>query len=178
MKFKLLIFSIYNDLKTYSGNKNSIVMKFVIFFTSTGFQLLANYRISNYLKDTPFFFLNIFIRYLNNLVMSSDISPYAKLGTNIRFVHPSGIIIGYGTIIGDNVTIFQQVTLGAQGGIQTGNKKYPIIGNGVKIYTKASVIGSVIIGNNCIIGAHSLVIKDAEQNSIYVGIPAKKVSNV
>lgn len=178
MKFKELLSLIRNDLNVYAGNKRSLVLKIVIFFTSQGFQLLANYRFSNYLKDTPFSFLNIIIRYVNNWFMSSEISPYAELGRNIQFPHPNGIVIGYGTVIKDNVTLFQQVTLGAQGGSETANKEYPFINSGVKIYTKASVIGSVYVGENCIIGAHALVIKDTDANGIYVGIPAKKVSNV
>ncbi len=178
MKFRELLSAIRDDLNTYANGRKSLVIKIVVFFTSQSFQLLTNYRISYYLKETPFSFLNILIRYLNSWFMSSEISPYAELGKNIQFPHPNGIVIGYGVVIEDNVTIFQQVTLGAQGGAQSASKEYPIIGNGVKIYTKASVIGSAHIGDNCIIGAHALVIKDADENSTYVGIPAKKVSNV
>lgn len=177
MKFRDLIFIVKDDLNNYT-RKNSILIKVVVFFTNPSFQLLANYRISYYLKDTSFSFLNILIRYINNWFMSSEISPYAELGKNIQFPHPNGIVIGYGTIIKDNVTIFQQVTLGAQGGTNSNNKKYPIIDSNVTIYIKSSVIGSVKVGENSIIGAHSLVLNDIEVNSINVGVPTKKVANV
>lgn len=177
MKFKDLIVIIKNDLNNYSDNK-SLIIKIVLFLTNPSFQLLANYRISSYLKDTPFSFLNILIRYINNWFMSSEISPYAELGNNIKFPHPNGIVIGYGTIIQDNVTIFQQVTLGAQGGLKLNDKKYPIIEQNVIIYTKSSVIGAVKVAKNSIIGAHSLVLKDTEIDSMNVGVPAKKVLHV
>jgi len=178
MKFKELILAIGNDLDVYTNKRSSIFIKIIVFFTNPSFQLLANYRISNYLKETPFSFLNIFIRYINNWFMSSEISPYATLGKNIQFPHLNGIVIDYGSIIKDNVIIFQQITIGAQGGTKNNEKKYPIIEENVTIYAKASLIGAINIAKYTIIGAHSLVLANTEENGIYVGIPAKKVSNV
>lgn len=95
------------------------------------------------------------------------ISPKCKIGNNIHFMHLDGITIGSGAIIGDNCTIYHQVTIGKKNG------KFPIIGNNVTIYPGAKIIGDVKIGDNSIIGANAVVIKDVPENSVAVGVPAK-----
>ena len=98
---------------------------------------------------------------------SCDISPICTLG-KIDFRHPVGIIIGAGVIIEDEVTVLQNVTIGAyhlDGKIpETHIKKGTLIGAG------AAILGSVCIGKNCIIGANSVVTKDVPDNSIVVGV--------
>ena len=98
---------------------------------------------------------------------SSEISPYSKIGKNISFPHPIGIVIGNGVVIEDDVTIFQNVTIGKQG------DGYPRIGSGVTIFTAATVIGNVKVANNCTIGAHAVVTKSTEAGHVYAGVPAK-----
>lgn len=174
MKKSKLIKIIYSDICFYS--ECSFTSKIKTFFLKANFHLLFWYRISNKLKNTKLSFLNVFIKYLCQILYSSEISPNSEIGENLMFPHPLGIIIGDNVVIKNNVTIFQQVTLGAKGNNE--NKEYPVIENNVKIFIKASVIGNVLIGENSIIGAHSLVTRDTEKNSINAGIPAKKVSSV
>lgn len=171
MKFKFINL-IYSDICFYS--QKSISSKVKTFFLKANFHLIFWYRISNKIKDTKLSFLNVFIKYLCQILYSSEISPNAKIGRQIMFPHPLGIIIGENVIIKDNVTIFQQVTLGAKG--NSDYQEYPTIEDNVKIYTKSTVIGKVTIGKNSVIGAHSLTISDVEKNSIYCGSPAVKVS--
>jgi serine O-acetyltransferase len=172
-KFKLFE-SIYSDICFYS--ENSITSKFKTFFLKANFHLLFWYRISNRLRNSKLSFINVFIKYLCQILYSSEISPNSQIGKNLLLPHPLGIIIGDNVVIKNNVTIFQQVTLGAKGNNE--KKEYPIIEDNVRIFIKASVIGNVLIGENSIIGAHSLVTKNIEKNSIYAGIPAKKVSSI
>lgn len=172
-KFKLFEI-IYSDLCFYS--ERSISSKIKTFFLKASFHLLFWYRISNKITNTKLSFINIFIKYLCQILYSSEISPNSQIGENLMLPHPLGIIIGDNVVIGDNVTIFQQVTLGAKGNNE--NKEYPVIENNVKIFIKSSIIGNVLIGENSIIGAHALVTKNIEKNSIYAGIPAKKVSSI
>lgn len=171
MKFNSLKI-IYSDICFYSDK--TLTSKIKTFLLKANFHLIFWYRISHILKNTKFSFLNVFIKYLCQILYSSEISPNAKIGRNLLLPHPLGIVIGDNVIIKDNVTIFQQVTLGAKGNNST--KEYPVIENNVKIYIKASIIGNTLVGENSIIGAHSLVTKNVDKNSIYAGIPAKKVS--
>ena len=107
--------------------------------------------------------------YFNKLqrVYSMWISPQSKIEPDIRFMHFDGITIGSGVKIGKNCTLFQQVTLGKE------KEKFPIIGDNVTIYAGAKVIGDVRIGDNCIIGANAVVLKDVPDNCIAVGVPAR-----
>lgn len=95
------------------------------------------------------------------------ISPGAKIEEKIVMPHPSGVIIGSGSKIGKNVIIYQQVTIGQNHG------KYPTIGNKVIIYPGAKIVGDIHIGNNCIIGANSVVISNIPSDSVVGGIPAR-----
>lgn len=92
------------------------------------------------------------------------------IGKNLNFPHPINIVIGDGVIIGDNVTVYQGVTIGVYKTKRDGtnNSGYPYIGNNVKIYTGAIILGNIKIGDNTIIGANSVVTKDIPSNSIYM----------
>ncbi len=92
-----------------------------------------------------------------------------KIGEGLTLPHPQGIVIGNGVHIGKNVTLFQQVTLGKnQGG-------YPYIESGTTIYPGARVIGKIRIGRNTVIGTQAVVMQSTEMNSIYAGVPAKRI---
>jgi serine O-acetyltransferase len=95
------------------------------------------------------------------------ISPGAKIGTGFSLPHPDGVIIGEKCRIGDNVRIYQQVTIGQN------RNKYPVIGNNVIIYAGAKIIGDIHIGDNCIVGANAVVTKSIPDNSVVGGIPAR-----
>lgn len=90
-------------------------------------------------------------------------------------MHTVGIVIGP-CVIGDNVTIYQNVTIGKRG-IGYGEVS-PVIGDGVTIYAGAVVTGPIRIGNNAIIGANSVVLKDVPDGVVVAGVPAKVVSQI
>ena len=93
----------------------------------------------------------------------------AKIGKNIYFPHPQNIIIGDGSIVGDNCTIYHDVTLGQS------RDKFPKLGDHVIVYAGAKIMGNVKIGNNAIIGANAVVVKDVLDNQIVGGVPAKVI---
>ena len=95
------------------------------------------------------------------------ITPGAKIGKHLTIPHPNGIVVGKGREIGDNVTIYHQVTIGQNHG------KYPVIGNNVIIYAGAKIVGGIRVGDNCIVGANAVVIDDVPENNILGGVPAK-----
>lgn len=96
-----------------------------------------------------------------------DIGLNAKFGDKFSMPHPSGVVIGDQVIIGDFCTIYQNSTIGQKNG------KYPIIGNNVTIYPSSIIIGGINIGDNSIIGAGSIVMKDVEQGTVVAGNPAR-----
>ena len=102
-----------------------------------------------------------------------EIHPGARIGEGFFIDHGHGVVIGETAIIGDNVTLYQGVTLGGTGKEQ--GKRHPTVGNNVMIGAGAKVLGSVTIGNNCKIGAGSVVLKDIPDNSTVVGVPGRVV---
>lgn len=103
----------------------------------------------------------------------ADIHPAAQIGERFFIDHATGVVIGSTAIVGDDVRLYQGVTLG---GVSTSKgKRHPTIGNNVVIGANASVLGDIIIGNNVRIGAGSVVVKDVPDGCTVVGVPGKVV---
>lgn len=103
------------------------------------------------------------------------IGIHTSVSDTVRFPHPSGIIIGEGVTIGEGCVIYHQVTIGGKDRNLPPPKKYPIIGKNVTIYAGAMLLGDIYIGDNSVIGANSVVMTNVEPNSVYAGIPAKRI---
>ena len=113
------------------------------------------------------------INYEAHSLTGADVHPGATIGENFFIDHATGIVIGETTIIGNNVMIYQGVTLG---GVSTSKgKRHPTLGDNVVIGANASVLGNITIGNNVRIGAGSVVVKDVPDDCTVVGIPGKIV---
>ncbi len=102
-----------------------------------------------------------------------EIHPGAQIGKGLFIDHGSGVIIGETTIIGDNCTLYQGVTLGGTGKEQ--GKRHPTLGNNVMVSAGAKVLGSFTIGDNCKIGAGSVVLEEVPPNCTVVGVPGRIV---
>jgi len=98
------------------------------------------------------------------------ISLKAEIGKNFWIEHFNGVVIGRYSVIGDNCTVYQQVTIGQSGGHS------PVIGKNVTIYAGAKVVGNIKVGDNVIIGANAVVVKDLPDNCTAAGVPAKIIS--
>src|SRR5512136_631391 len=113
------------------------------------------------------------INYISRMMTGADIHPGAVIGKNFFIDHATGVVIGETSEIGDNVSIYQGVTLG---GISTEKRKrHPTIGNNVVIGAGATILGPITIGENVRVGAGSVVVKSVPPNSTVVGVPAKIV---
>ncbi len=98
-----------------------------------------------------------------------EIHPGAKIGRRCFIDHGMGVVVGETAIIGDDVTIYQGVTLGGTG--KEKGKRHPTIGNGVFIGAGANILGNITVGENCRVGAGSVVLRDVPSDSTIVGVP-------
>lgn len=124
-------------------------------------------------------FLNMIItkRYEKKLMHNycCHISPYCEIGEGLHLPHPIGIVIGRHVKIGNNVSLYQHVTLGGRrtGDVLKGNQ--PQIGNNVTVFLHSMVLGDIHVADNTIIGANSVLLQDTQPGSVFVGSPAKRV---
>lgn len=103
------------------------------------------------------------------------ISPKAEVAIGLKLPHPTGIVIGEGAILGRNVTIFQQVTIGGARIGEGAREGYPRIGDDTVLFAGAKLIGNITVGRSCLIGANAVVNENIPDNSTAVGVPAKVV---
>lgn len=136
-----------------------------------GFHALLSYRIANKLKKWKIPFIPRLISQLARFFTGIEIHPGATIGEKFFIDHGMGVVIGETTIIGDNVLIYQGVTLGGTGKDQ--GKRHPTIGDRVTIGAGAKVLGNITIGSDSNIGAGSVVIDDVPEHSTVVGIPGR-----
>jgi serine O-acetyltransferase len=115
------------------------------------------------------------ISQLSRLATGIEIHPGATIGRRVFIDHGMGVVIGETVQIGDDVTIFQNVTLGGTGK-EKGAKRHPTVGNRVVIGGGAKVLGNITIGDNCAIGANSVVLTDIPDKATVVGIPGRIVT--
>lgn len=138
-----------------------------------GFHAIIFHRIAHYLWCRRFRLLARIISQISRFLTGIEIHPGAKIGEGLFIDHGSGVVIGETAEIGNNVTIYQGVTLGGTG--KEKGKRHPTIGNNVVIGAGAKVLGSVTVGDNVKIGAGSVVLHPVPPNCTVVGVPGKIV---
>lgn len=142
-------------------------------FLYSSFHAILRYRIAHYLFVRKHYFWARWVSQKAARRTGIEIHPGATIGKGLFIDHGHGVVIGETCEIGDNVTIYQGVTLGGTGK-ETG-KRHPTIGNNVMISVGAKVLGSIIIGDDCKIGAGSVVLQDIPPYATVVGIPGRIV---
>ncbi len=144
-----------------------------IILTYSGVHAVINHRIAHWLWQKKVSFFPRLISQNSKFFTGIEIHPGAQIGAKLFIDHGMGVVIGETTIIGDNVTIYQGVTLGGTG--KERGKRHPTIGNNVVISAGAKVLGSITIGDNVLIGAGAVVIKPVPDNCTVVGVPGRIV---
>lgn len=140
----------------------------------SGLHALLFHRFSHWLYSNGLRTIPRLISQLARFLTGIEIHPGAKIGCGFFIDHGMGVVIGETTEIGDNVTLYQGVTLGGTG--KERGKRHPTIGKNVIVGAGAKVLGSIKVGDDAKIGAGSVVLKDVEENSTVVGIPGRVVS--
>ncbi len=139
----------------------------------SGLHALLMHRVAHILHGKGKHFSARAVSQFAKFLTGIEIHPGATIGSGLFIDHGSGVVIGETTVIGDNCTIYQGVTLGGTGK-QTG-KRHPTLGNNVMIGSGAKLLGNFTVGDNSKIAAGAVVLGDVPENSTAVGIPAKVV---
>lgn len=142
-------------------------------FLYPSFKVMIHYRVAHKLYVKGHYFWARYISQRAARRTGIEIHPGAKIGKGLFIDHGNGVIIGETTIIGDNVTLYQGVTLGGTG--KEHGKRHPTIGNNVMISAGAKILGSFTIGDNSKVGAGSVVLSEVPPNSTVVGVPGRVV---
>lgn len=138
-----------------------------------GVKAIIYYRIANFLYRHKLIFLSKIIMYTVRCRFAIDIHPGCSIGKRLFIDHGVGVVIGETTIIGDDCTIYQGVSLGGTG--KEKGKRHPTIKNNVIIGAGAKVLGNITIGSNCKIGANTVVLTDVKDNMTIVGVKGFEV---
>jgi len=146
---------------------------FEVMLTYSGLHAIWSHRVAHFLFKRKLFFLARTVSQISRFFTGIEIHPGAKIGRRFFIDHGMGVVIGETCEIGDNVTVFQGVTLGGTG--KEKGKRHPTIKDNALIATGAKVLGSITIGENSKVGAGSVVLQDVPSNSTVVGIPGRVV---
>ena len=138
-----------------------------------GFHAVLLHRLAHKFHRKRFRLIARFISQVGRALTGIEIHPGAKIGRRFFIDHGMGVVIGETAEIGNDVLLYQGVTLGGTGNER--GKRHPTIGNHVVIGTGAKVLGNIVVGNHVRIGAGSVVIRPVPNNSTVVGVPGRVV---
>ncbi len=142
-----------------------------ILLTYSGLHAIILHNLAHYLYKKRGFFLARAISQISRHLSGIEIHPAAQIGKRFFIDHGMGVVIGETTVIGNDVTLYQGVTLGGTG--KEKGKRHPTIGNNVVISAGAKVLGNITIGDNVNIGANAVVIRTVPSNCTVVGVPGR-----
>jgi serine O-acetyltransferase len=138
-----------------------------------GFQALQSYRVAHWLWENDRYPLALYLQSRISETFAVDIHPAARIGKGILIDHGTSVVIGETAVVGDDVSMLHEVTLGGTG--KESGDRHPKVGNGVLIGAGAKILGNIQIGEGSKIAAGSVVLNDVPPHSTVAGIPAKVV---
>jgi serine O-acetyltransferase len=160
---------IREDVATVLERDPAARSRLEVFLCYSGLHAVWFYHINHWLWNHRFFLLGRWLSQVARFLTGIEIHPGAKIGRRLFIDHGLGVVIGETTIVGDDVTLYQGVTLGGTG--KEHGKRHPTIEDEVVIGGGAKVLGNITIGRNCRIGAGSVVLRSVPENSTVVGVP-------
>ena len=165
--------TILEEIKTIKEKDPAARNTFEIILTYPGLHAILIHRLAHLLYNNKFFVLARVISTISRFLTGIEIHPGAKIGKRLFIDHGMGIVIGETAEIGDDVTMFHGSTLGGTG--KDKGKRHPTVGNNVIISAGVKVLGPIVIGDNCKLGANAVVLENIPDNCTVVGIPGKIV---
>jgi serine O-acetyltransferase len=167
---------IKEDIYTVFSNDPAAKSTIEVILCYPGLHALWFHKIAHWFWVRNHKLIGRFISHLNRFFTGIEIHPGAQIGRRFFIDHGMGVVIGETTIVGDDVLLYKGVVLG--GTSLEAKKRHPTIGNNVVVGTNAIVLGNITIGDNCKIGAGSVVTKPAPPDSTIVGIPGRTLQSI
>ena len=161
------------DIKTILERDPAAKSAVQVFFLYPGLWAIIYHRLAHFLHRHGRTFLARMVSNMSRRLTGVEIHPGAKIGRGLLIDHGMGVVIGETAEVGDNVTIYQGVTLGGTG--KDVGKRHPTIGNNVLIGAGAKVLGPFTVGDNAKIAANAVVLSEVPPNCTCVGVPARIV---
>ncbi|MDD4939145.1 MAG: serine O-acetyltransferase [Candidatus Omnitrophica bacterium] len=171
LKIALIWAFFYKEIKAARAKDPAAKGFLEILLVYPGLHALIHYRIAHFFYKIKLFLPARMISQASRFVTGIEIHPGAEIGKGFFIDHGMGVVIGETAIIGDDVLLYQGVTLGGTGLIK--GKRHPTVGNNVVIGAGAKVLGNITVGDNSYIGSNAVVIKDVPPNSTVVGVPGR-----
>jgi serine O-acetyltransferase len=140
-----------------------------VFLCYSGLHAVWWYRVNHWLWNHRLFLAGRWLSQAARWLTGIEIHPGAKIGRRLFIDHGMGVVIGETSIVGDDVTLYQGVTLGGTG--KEHGKRHPTIENSVVVGGGAKILGNIVVGKNCRIGAGSVVLRSVPDDSTVVGVP-------
>jgi len=169
-----LISSVRKDIKAVFDHDPAAKSTIEVMVAYPGFHARQFHRVAHTLYRQHVPLLPRMVSHASRFVTGIEIHPGAKIGEGFFIDHGMGVVIGETSEIGDNVTLYQGVTLG--GTSQRKAKRHPTLGNNVVVGVGAQLIGNITIGENTKIGAGSVVVNSVPANATVVGVPGRVVA--
>jgi len=171
-----------NYLQSIIDRDPAAKSKLSLILTYPGVKAIFFHKIANFFAIAKFDLLARIISQFSRFLTGIEIHPKAKIGKNLFIDHGMGVVIGETSEIGDDVTIYHNVTLGGiapsiNSNDQRDIKRHPTLENNVVVGSGAQIIGPITIGRNSLIGSNSVVTKDVPEKSVMAGIPARRVGD-
>ncbi len=163
------IASIREDVATVRERDPAARSRAEVFFCYAGLHAVWFYRVNHWFWNHDFLLLARWLSQVARFLTGIEIHPGARIGRRLFIDHGVGVVIGETAIVGNDVTLYQGVTLGGTG--KEHGKRHPTIEDDVVIGGGAKVLGNIIVGRNCRIGAGSVVLRNVPENSTVVGVP-------
>lgn len=164
---------IRSDIKTVLDRDPAARGFWEVFFLYSGVKAIRHYRVAHWFYNKKLYFIARYISQRARRITGVEIHPAAVIGDGVFIDHGMGVVIGETTVIGDNCTIYQGVTLGGTG--KDKGKRHPTIGNNVVIGSGAKVLGPFRVGDNSKIAANAVVLSEVPDNCTVVGVPGRIV---
>jgi serine O-acetyltransferase len=165
--------NLYEDAKNITQKDPAATNVISVILLYPGFKAVFYHRIAHFFYRHKLYFLARAISQFSRFITGIEIHPGARIGNRLLIDHGMGVVIGETAIVGDDCTIYHQVTLGGTG--KERKKRHPTIGNNVIVGSGSKVLGNITIGDNVKIGANSVLLSDTPSNVTVVGVPAKIV---